>query len=237
MNIVITGASKGIGKETAKLFASNPENTVIAIARDKMLLQDLKDQCAIIQPSNKLITVCFDLKSEFNKYENKLKSIILDHIDRVDILLNNAGYLVNKNFLEMDEQDIHEVFNVNVVGVINLTRLLVPYMGGLAQSHIVNIGSMGGFQGSKKFPGLSIYSASKGAISILSECLAEEFSDKNIVVNCLALGSVNTEMLNKAFPGYHAAIETEQMASYIVNFCLKEVFFINGKVIPVSLNL
>ncbi len=234
MNIVITGASKGIGYETAKLLASNPDNSVVAIARDKELLNRLKETCV---PSASLIPVCFDLSGDYNKFENELGPLIFNHMEKVDVLINNAGYLVNKSFADMDSCDVEEIFQVNVFGVMSLIKLLSPHMGGATKSHIVNIGSMGGFQGSKKFPGLAAYSASKGALSILSECLAEEFNEKNIAVNCLAIGSVNTEMLNKAFPGLHSNVEPVQMARYIAKFCEEGKDLINGKVVPVSLSL
>jgi 3-oxoacyl-[acyl-carrier protein] reductase len=112
--------------------------------------------------------------------------------------------------------------------------LLRPMMGGKVASHIVNIGSMGGFQGSSKFAGLSAYSSSKSALAGLSECLAEEFQDHNIKVNCLAFGAVQTEMLEKAFPTYNATLLPSEMADFVLNFALNGHRFFNGKVLPVS---
>lgn len=100
--------------------------------------------------------------------------------------------------------------------------------------HIVNISSMGGFQGSVKFPGLSAYSASKGALAILTECLAEELKDKNIKVNCLALGSSQTEMFEAAFPGMQAGTLAFEMGRYVADFALNGSKYFNGKIIPVS---
>ena len=93
---------------------------------------------------------------------------------------------------------------------------------------------MGGFQGSTKFAGLSAYSSSKSALSGLTECLAEELKDRNIAVNCLALGAVQTEMLGKAFPGYKAPLSAAKMAEFICEFALTGQLFFNGKIIPVS---
>jgi NAD(P)-dependent dehydrogenase (short-subunit alcohol dehydrogenase family) len=93
---------------------------------------------------------------------------------------------------------------------------------------------MGGFQGSSKYRGLSYYSASKAALSCLSECLAEEFREDGIIVNCLALGSVQTEMLEEAFPGYEAPVKANEMAELIGEFAVKGSRFFNGKVIPVA---
>jgi NAD(P)-dependent dehydrogenase (short-subunit alcohol dehydrogenase family) len=102
-------------------------------------------------------------------------------------------------------------------------------------SHIVNISSMGGFQGSAKYKGLSYYSASKAALACLTECLATEFTEFGISVNCLALGAVQTEMLDEAFPGYKAPVDAKQMAEFISGFALTGHKFFNGKILPVAL--
>jgi NAD(P)-dependent dehydrogenase (short-subunit alcohol dehydrogenase family) len=103
-------------------------------------------------------------------------------------------------------------------------------------SHIVNISSMGGYQGSTKYRGLSYYSASKAALSSLTECLSEEFRESGIIVNCLALGSVGTGMLEKAFPGYKAPVNTTEMAEFISWFAINGSKIFNGKVLPVALS-
>ena len=93
---------------------------------------------------------------------------------------------------------------------------------------------MGGIQGSMKFPGLAAYSSSKGAVITLSELLAEEYKEQGIAFNVLALGAVNTEMLQEAFPGYEAPISATEMADYIFNFALTGNKYHNGKIIQVS---
>jgi len=99
---------------------------------------------------------------------------------------------------------------------------------------VVTISSMGGIQGSMKFAGLAAYSSSKGAVITLSELLAEEYKEQGIAFNVLALGAVNTEMLQEAFPGYEAPISAAEMADYIANFALIGNKYHNGKVIQVS---
>ena len=94
---------------------------------------------------------------------------------------------------------------------------------------------MGGFQGSVKFPGLSFYSASKAALACISECLAVELKEFEITVNCLALGSVQTEMLENAFTGYTAPVTASEMGKLIGDFALTGSRFYNGKIIPVAL--
>jgi NAD(P)-dependent dehydrogenase (short-subunit alcohol dehydrogenase family) len=93
---------------------------------------------------------------------------------------------------------------------------------------------MGGIQGSIKFAGLSAYSSSKGAVITLSELLAEEYKESGISFNVLALGAVNTVMLQEAFPGYEAPLSAKEMADYIFNFSLTGNKYYNGKVLQVS---
>jgi NAD(P)-dependent dehydrogenase (short-subunit alcohol dehydrogenase family) len=150
----------------------------------------------------------------------------------VDVLINNAGSLVNKPFMEISSSEFEAVFQVNVFAVATLTRLILPLMN--QKGHVVNISSMGGVQGSAKFPGLSAYSSSKGALVILTELLAEEFKESGPSFNALALGAVQTEMLEEAFPGYQAPLSAAQMAEYIIDFALKGHQFYNGKVLPIS---
>jgi NAD(P)-dependent dehydrogenase (short-subunit alcohol dehydrogenase family) len=95
---------------------------------------------------------------------------------------------------------------------------------------------MGGYQGSVKFKGLSLYSATKAAIASLTECLATEYTNKNIFFNCLALGAVQTEMLNEVFPGYIAPLSAKEMAGFISQFAINGYKYFNGKVLPVSVS-
>ena len=163
-----------------------------------------------------------------------LQQFIDSHLDnQVDILINNAGVLINKPFTELLETDFVEMLQSNFIGHVRIIQSLLPLMP--AGSHIVNIGSMGGFQGSAKFPGLSAYSASKAALHTLTECLAHELTEQQIKVNCLALGSAQTEMLEKAFPGYESPVMAFEMGKYIADFALTGHRFFNGKVLPVAL--
>ena len=150
----------------------------------------------------------------------------------VDVLINNSGYLVNKPFSELSLEDFKQSYDVNVFGVFSLTQAVLPFFK--KSSHVVNISSMGGVQGSAKFPGLAAYSSSKGALITLTELLAEEFKQTGPSFNVLALGAVQTEMLEEAFPGYKAPLTATQMAQYIIDFSLTGNTFYNGKVLEVS---
>jgi NAD(P)-dependent dehydrogenase (short-subunit alcohol dehydrogenase family) len=231
MNIIITGASRGIGFEAAKKFASDPANRVFALARSQAGLDELSRRCAEEACKGVLKTYSFDLAKGPVKAD-LLKEIIA-FVPFIDVLVNNAGSLVNKPFEILSEDDFNLIFDANVKSAFLLSQAVLPYLA--EGSHIVNIGSMGGFQGSMKFKGLSLYSASKGALAILSECMAEELKDKKIRVNCLALGSAQTEMLSQAFPGYKAPVTAKEMADFIVDFALRGHKWFNGKILPVSL--
>jgi NAD(P)-dependent dehydrogenase (short-subunit alcohol dehydrogenase family) len=155
-----------------------------------------------------------------------------DSPDNIDVLINNAGRLVNKPFSDTKQSDFEAVYKVNVFGVANITRALLKKLqpGG----HVVNISSMGGIGGTSKFPGLAAYSSSKGAVSILTELLAEELKETGPSVNALALGAVQTEMLSEAFPGLEVPMTAAKMADYIAQFALDGHLFYNGKVLPLS---
>jgi short-subunit dehydrogenase len=235
MNIVITGASKGIGFELTKLFAQDEKNTVIGIARNENLLKELRNECIKQNLKTKFKPLVFNLE-DLNAVKSNLKEEIKQHISSIDILINNAGFLVNKPFIETKIDDFTKTFTINLFSPSLIIQELIPMIKESNIKHVVNISSMGGFQGSSKFPGLSFYSASKAALASLTECLAEEYKGDEIKFNCLALGAVNTDMLKSAFPGYNAPLESNEIAQYIYNFAINNHKFMNGKVIPVSLS-
>jgi NAD(P)-dependent dehydrogenase (short-subunit alcohol dehydrogenase family) len=219
-NIIITGTSRGIGYELAKQFAASGHN-VLAISR--------KTPQELIENAN---ITCLSVDLAFEDDLNQVADFLSSTWKKVDIIINNAGALLLKPFGETSAEEFESIYKVNVFGVANLTRICIPYMQ--KGSHVVTISSMGGIQGSMKFAGLSAYSSSKGAVITLSELLAEEYKEKGIAFNVLALGSVNTEMLQEAFPGYEAPLSASEMADYIFNFALTGNKFYNGKVLQVS---
>lgn len=224
--IVVTGASKGIGFETA-LKLVELDNKVIAVARSKDKLNELK----LSANSDNLITLTADITQESGR--DSIKNTVAK-FNTIDCLINNAGMVLNKSFMDTTTQEWDLVFGVNLFAPIQLIKTLKPYFS--SKSHIVNISSMGGFQGSDKFPGLTAYSTAKGALAILSESLSVEFSADEISVNCLSLGAVQTEMLAEAFPGFNAPVQPKEMGGFIANFALNGHQFMNGKILPVALN-
>jgi len=232
MNIIITGAGKGIGFALTQAFLKETGHKVLAISRNIESLTDLSQHGSGNAMSlSELIPYRFDLvHGDFEE----LKGFVDLHFEQIDLIVNNAGYMVSKPFSELSGDDYEAIFSTNIKSVFLTVQAMLPRMK--RGSHIVNISSMGGFQGSAKFSGLSLYSASKGALSILTECMAEEFKDKGVYVNALALGAVQTEMLSAAFPGYKAPLLPAQMAEYIKDFALKGHKVFNGKILPVSLS-
>ncbi len=232
MNIIVTGASKGIGYETVKAFAAESGNNIVAVSRNNELLEKLKMECDAFSSGSTVYILPADLEKE--SFSPELFDHISRYIDSVDVLINNAGLLINKPIDELTALDFDRLFAVNVKSVFGLIQMLLPVFS--PDAHIINISSMGGFQGSAKFPGLSLYSASKGALAVLTECLAEELKDRKIKVNALALGAVQTEMLARAFPGYQAPVNPLELAEFIKIFAITSHHFLNGKIIPVSLS-
>lgn len=228
MNIIITGASRGIGYEAAKIFSADRQHQVVAIARGREGLEVLANGCG----PGKLHVLAADLLT--TDIPDKIIPFVAEKLGHVDILVNNAGMLINKPFADMDDRDFDLIFNANVKSAFLLVKGLLPYFK--SGAHIVNIGSMGGYQGSVKFPGLSLYSAGKAALAVLTECMALELKERKISVNCLALGSARTEMLEQAFPGYDPPLTAAEMASFIVDFSLRGHQWFNGKILPVALS-
>ena len=227
MNIIVNGATRGIGKEIARILAGNGNNQVIVTGRNKAALDQLSgnsDHGNIITYQLDLTCVDRQLDSFMEKVQNQFESI--------DILINNAGTIIVKDFHDFSTDEARNIMEINFIGPAAIIRTLKPMMK--KGSHIVNISSMGGFQGSAKYRGLSYYSSSKAALACLSECLAEEFRKDGIAVNCLALGSVQTEMFREAFPQSVAAVSAREMADFIVDFALNGSKYFNGKVIPVA---
>lgn len=220
-HIIITGTSRGIGFELVKLFA-DAGHKVLSLSRNQHPVEALKHK--------NVTCFTFDLCNQNDIL--KLSAFLEKEWKSVDVLINNAGKLVNKPFTDITSDEFEEVYKVNVFGVVEVIKATIPYMP--EDGHIVNISSMGGVQGSVKFPGLSAYSSAKGAIITLTEILAEEYKETGPSFNVLALGAVQTEMLNEAFPGYKAPVSAIEMAQYIYEFSLKGHKFYNGKLLQVS---
>lgn len=218
-NIIITGTSRGIGAELVKQIAKEGHQ-VIALSRNNhpdFSGENIHFYSVDLSQPTSISSAIETIKSQFAT---------------IDGVIHNAGTIVNKPFEEITAAEFMYVYQVNVLGVAALNQAVLPMMK--SGGHVVTISSMGGIQGSMKFPGLAAYSSSKGAVITLSELLAEEYKNRGISFNVLALGAVQTEMLEEAFPGYLAPITPQEMATYIKDFVLTGHKYFNGKVIQVS---
>jgi NAD(P)-dependent dehydrogenase (short-subunit alcohol dehydrogenase family) len=233
MNVVVTGASKGIGFQIVQAFAKLGALKIIGVSRNYKQLIQLKEICSQISMTE-FVPVSFDFQNILQN-ESQISGIIKQHLTRIDILINNAGTMVRKPFDIISSEEMDRLMKVNYFAPALLIKNLIPQLkSGLA--HVVNITSMGGYQGSVKFSGLSHYSASKAALTCLTECLAEEYKEEGISFNALALGAVQTEMLAEAFPECKAPLTAEEMGEFIANFAINGRRFFNGKVLPVTIS-
>lgn len=219
--LIVTGTSRGIGNSIVHL-AVKQGYKVYALSRKIKSLPET----GLMHP----LKVNLSDEKDLDSFAALLKS---ENV-KVDALINNAGAFLNRPFLETSKEDFEKIYKVNVFGLASITRKILPFIA--SNGHVLNISSMGGVDGSSKFPGLSAYSSSKGAVNILTELLSEEFKDKGPAFNALALGAVQTEMLEEAFPGLKAPLNAQEMASYILNFAISGHKFFNGKILPVSLS-
>jgi|MGYP000164725780 3-oxoacyl-[acyl-carrier protein] reductase len=219
--VIITGTSRGIGFELVHLF-SKAGYAVLALSRNAKPVINLNYE--------NITALSFDLNN-VEDY-NRVETFVQNEWTHVDILINNAGAIINKPFAETTFDDFKQIYGTNVFGVAELTRRVLPFIP--KTGHVVTISSMGGVQGSMKFAGLSAYSSSKGAVITLTELLAEEYKEAGPSFNVLALGAVQTEMLSEAFPGYKAPTSPIEMAAYIFEFAKTGQQFYNGKLLQVS---
>ena len=226
--IVISGGSSGIGRATVKQFLNADEDCrVITFARRMEKLQGLTAELSD-QQRERFKALRIDLEHpEFSELVESVEQFG----GKVDVLINNAGLLIVKPFDQLTRQDIQRSYQVNIMSVYELIQTLLPYM---PSGNILNISTMGGVRGSQKFSGLSAYSSSKSALLNLTELLAEEFSDRGIHVNAIALGAVDTPMLASAFPDFKTDVTPERVSEYIYQLTTSDYKLLNGKTIELT---
>lgn len=222
MNVLITGCSRGIGKAMLDNLIARP---------DVEKIYALSSNTKVTFLDKKVIKINVDFLSD--QWEENLKRLV-EH-NMLNVVINNAGYLYKGNVEDTSQEEIYKMYRINYFGPLRIIQILFPNIKE-GKAHLVNIGSMGGFSGSAKYPGLSVYSSSKAALANLSECWAEEFKVYGIKSNCLALGAVDTEMLQNAFPDYKSQVSAKLIASRIIDFAFNYSEIINGKILPFSLS-
>ncbi|BEP29836.1 elongation factor P 5-aminopentanone reductase [Helicovermis profundi] len=187
--VIITGASNGIGKEMAILFAKCGFNVLINYFTSKFKAREL---------FNELISQGYNVrifKADVSK-RNEVDSMIdycIDEFGRIDVLINNAGIAESKLFTDITENDWDRMFDINLKGVFNSTQSALRYILPKKQGKIINISSIWGMVGAS----MEVhYSTSKAAIIGFTKALAKELGPSNIKVNCIAPGVINTSMLD-----------------------------------------
>lgn len=224
MNIIVTGANKGIGLSLVKKYCDLKFN-VFAFSRSIDNLKKIK-----LKHDN-FNYISFDL--EKGDYDKELMPSIKKHMrGKVDVVINNAGFLVNKKMLDLSKMDIVKSFQINVFSIFSLIKSIDGFLK--SGSHIINISSLGGVPYTKKLIGLSAYSSSKAAVTVLTECFAEEFKERGILCNCFALGAVKTDMLKKAFPSFKGGESVDFVAKEIVDFSISKDKLLTGKIINLA---
>lgn len=221
--VVITGAGRGIGHALALKFSACGWK-VYALSRNVESLNKVEG----------LVGLSADL-TDSNQLEDAVCKIAgASEVPAFRVVIHNAGLLLNRKFEDVESEEFKRMQAINFDAPFFLTQKLLPWLSQANKGHVLFIGSMGGFQGSAKYPGLSLYSALKSAVAGLGECLAVEYSDTNIRFNTICPGAVDTEMLQEAFPGFVSGVSPEQMADFIYEFASAGYHLFNGKIIPVA---
>jgi len=219
IEIVITGASRGIGLELMKLCATH-QHKVMGVARNFPAVKgDWEFFKGSISETEALVAA---IKRQQGASHARLR-----------ILVHNAGQVINRSFEEITDEQLQQLWELNFRAPFSLTRSLITWLGAADAAHVIYIGSMGGFQGSVRYSGLSAYSAVKSAGASLMESLAAEYSETGIRFNALALGAVQTEMLQASIPDFDAGLKPFDMAHYIYTFMMEGYKVMNGAVVPV----
>lgn len=227
ITVCITGASRGLGFAMVKAFSNTPGVSVAAVTGSGEMLRNKLSES---KDSSHVEIIAANLT------EASGRKTIRKHLEKMPplkVVIHNAGKLTFKPFAEITQKELEEIYSVNVFAPFLLTQELLPIM---ESTHTLTISSIGGMEGTLKFGGLSAYSSSKAALICLTEMLSEEFKDTSNVFNCLALGSVETEMFKTAFPGVSASSSPEDMAAFIQKFAFDAPKVMRGKIIPISLS-
>ncbi|HET7710578.1 MAG TPA: SDR family oxidoreductase [Thermoanaerobaculia bacterium] len=218
---VVTGASSGIGRATARLLAAEGARVAL-FSRSEERLRDL----AQIYP-DQMLAVAGDVADE--QAISRLFEECEKGFGPCDLLVNNAGMIFPRSLHQTSPEDWDRLFAVNVRGVFLATRRALPSMLERGSGAIVNVASISGVLGTKKFPGYVSYCASKAAVISLTEALAVELRDRGVRVNCISPGAVETQMWREAGGGAPASMTPEEVARGILFLLSSESSPMNGQ--------
>lgn len=184
---LITGATRGIGKQIAITLAKQGYNIALNYRKENEELENTKKEIEKI--GVQVLAVKGDV-ANFENCENFVKQVI-ERFGQIDVLVNNAGITKDMLLMRMKKEDFEQVIDTNLVGTFNVTKNVVPYMMKARSGRIINISSVVGISGNA---GQTNYSASKAGIIGFTKSLAKEIASRNILVNAVAPGFIETNM-------------------------------------------
>lgn len=232
---LITGGSRGIGKEIAKKFEINGYNLVINYVSESTDLNKLKEEFK----QTEVLFVKTDV-TNYESCENMVKEAIAK-FGKIDVLVNNAGITKDGLLMRMKEEDFDKVIKVNLKGTFNMTKNVIPYMMKQRNGRIVNIASVVGVTGNA---GQANYAASKAGIIGFTKTVARELASRNILANCVAPGFIKTDMTDvlseTVKENIHSQIplnkmgEAKEVASAVYFLASEENTYITGQVLNVD---
>ena len=186
---LITGGTRGIGKEIAYTLAEKNYDIIINYRTENEELMKLKKEI-----EQKRVR-CLLLKGDVSNFEDckKLVEEAINRVNHIDVLVNNAGITKDMLLMRMKPEDFNEVINVNLIGTFNMTKNVINYMMKERKGRIINVSSVVGIYGNA---GQTNYAASKAGIIGFTKSLAKEVASRNILVNAIAPGFIQTDMTN-----------------------------------------
>lgn len=186
---LVTGATRGIGKEIALTLAKDGFDIALNYRSESDDLENIKKEI------ENLKVKCYLVKADVSNYEECEEAVknTVEKLGQIDVLVNNAGITKDMLILRMKEKDFKDVIDVNLVGTFNMTKSTVPYMMKQKSGRIINISSVVGISGNS---GQSNYAASKAGIIGFTKSVAKELASRNILVNAVAPGFIETDMTN-----------------------------------------
>ena len=207
---IITGAGRGVGRATAQLFASAGASVVL-FSRTASQVEEVAAE--IMLAGGRALPIAGDVSREDDVLS--LFRLVQETYGRLDILVNCAGVVAKRPFIDMDTATWDQVININLRGTFLCCREAFRLMVSQNQGVIVNISSLSGIKGVEKFPGMSAYNVSKSGVASLTEILAVEGKPYNIRVCAVSPGAIDTEMLRQAAPQLKAAMTAEELADIL----------------------
>lgn len=234
---LITGATRGIGKAIAIRLANAGFDIALNYRKENDDLTNTKSEI------EKAGVNCLPVQGDVSSFEDckRIAKEIFDKFGKIDVLVNNAGITKDMLLMRMKPEDFSSVVDVNLIGTFNMTRNVVPYMVKARSGRVVNISSVVGIEGNA---GQTNYSASKAGIIGFTKSLARELGSRNILVNAVAPGFIETDMTAVLSDSVRDEIAkkislkrmgtAEDIAGVVEFLCGEASSYVTGTVIPVT---